>query len=187
MRRWRSAHRSAASALALTVVECLLVAALMLGAYALLPSEGETSTARLVLRLVLALLVVGVVMAGQVRSVLRSERPLLRVLRALTTVFCLYLLVFASVYAAVAHGHAGSFTQPLSHVDALYFTVTVFATVGFGDIAPVTESARVLVTLQMVLNLVLLGAGLRLLTGAARMRLKSRNQQQGGPDPGDSA
>ena len=29
---------------------------------------------------------------------------------------------------------ASSFNQPMTHTNALYFTVTVFATVGFGDI-----------------------------------------------------
>ena len=33
----------------------------------------------------------------------------------------------------------GSFTQPLDHTTALYFTVTVFATVGFGDIVAATD------------------------------------------------
>jgi len=38
----------------------------------------------------------------------------------------------------------------------------VFATVGFGDISPVSEVARVLTTLQMVGDLVLIGLVLRI-------------------------
>ena len=45
---------------------------------------------------------------------------------------------------------AGNFSQPLNHTDALYFTVTVFATVGFGDITATTEAARLVVTGQMI-------------------------------------
>ena len=36
----------------------------------------------------------------------------------------------------------GSFTEPLTRTDSLYFVVTVFATVGFGDITPLSLSAR---------------------------------------------
>ena len=38
---------------------------------------------------------------------------------------------------------AGTFTEPLTRTDAQYFTVTIFATVGFGDITAVTQTARV--------------------------------------------
>jgi len=46
----------------------------------------------------------------------------------------------------------------------------VFSTVGFGDIAPVTQPARVAVLVQMVANLLVLGVLLRAITGAVRVR-----------------
>ena len=48
----------------------------------------------------------------------------------------LFLLLFASTYFLMERASAASFTQPLTRTDALYFTVTVFSTVGFGDISP---------------------------------------------------
>jgi len=57
-------------------------------------------------------------------------------------------------------------------------TMTVFATVGFGDIAPVTPTARAVVLGQMVGNLVVLGLLLRLVTSAVRINRDRRN----GPD-----
>ena len=54
---------------------------------------------------------------------------------------------------------ARSFSQPLNHTDALYFTVTVFATVGFGDIIASTAAARLAVTGQMIIDLINLGSG----------------------------
>ena len=54
----------------------------------------------------------------------------------------------------------GNFSQEdLSRTDALYFTVTVFSTVGFGDISPTSESARLVVSGQMILDLFILGFG----------------------------
>ena len=35
-------------------------------------------------------------------------------------------------------------------MDSLYFSVTVFATVGFGDISAVSDAARVVVTIRMI-------------------------------------
>ena len=46
--------------------------------------------------------------------------------------------------------------------------VTVFSTVGFGDITPKGDLARILVSIQMLLDLVVIGAVVRLLTNAAK-------------------
>ena len=45
-------------------------------------------------------------------------------------------MVFASTYFVMERVSAANFTQPLTRTGALYFTVTVFSTVGFGDITP---------------------------------------------------
>jgi hypothetical protein len=74
---------------------------------------------------------------------------------------------------------AASFTEPLTRTDALYFTVTVFSTVGFGDITARSEAARVVLIVQMLADLALLGAGIRVLLGAVQ-----RGREQS-PDTGD--
>ena len=53
---------------------------------------------------------------------------------------------------------AASFTQPLTRTDALYFTVTVFSTVGFGDITAKSEAARIVLIVQMLADLAALSA-----------------------------
>ncbi|MBM9466022.1 potassium channel family protein [Nakamurella leprariae] len=50
-------------------------------------------------------------------------------------------------------------------VGALYFSVTVFATVGFGDMTPESGAIRLLVSVQMLLNLVVLGVVFRVVAG----------------------
>ncbi len=79
----------------------------------------------------------------------------------------------------MAHNVPDSFTDPLTRTDSLYFTVTVFATVGFGDIAPVTQAARVLVTVQMVGNLLLLGIALRVVVLAVQHRRRTVGRDGG--------
>ena len=64
---------------------------------------------------------------------------------------------------------ATTFTQGLDHTRALYFTITVFSTVGFGDITPATDPARLVVSAQMILDLILIGGVVRILVGAAKV------------------
>ena len=86
----------------------------------------------------------------------------------------LYLFIFARVYLANSLHDESAFTRPLDTTTALYFTVTVFATVGFGDIVANTDAMRLLVTLQMLLNLVVFGLVFRLLISAARRGVARR-------------
>jgi voltage-gated potassium channel len=58
----------------------------------------------------------------------------------------------------------------MTRLDALYFTMATFATVGYGDITPVSEPARFVTLLQMIGGLVLIGVVARVLIGAARLR-----------------
>ena len=119
--------------------------------------------------LVIAPLVLLVVSAWQIRAVMGSPQPGLRGIEALAIIAPLYLLLFAVTYFLMALDSPETFTaEPLTRVDALYLTVTVFSTVGFGDISAASQPARILVTIQMILNLIVLGAGVRLLTGAVK-------------------
>ena len=70
----------------------------------------------------------------------------------------LFLVLFASTYFVMERASAASFTEPLTRTDALYFTVTVFSTVGFGDITAKSEAARVVLIVQMLADLAFLGA-----------------------------
>ena len=97
----------------------------------------------------------------------------------------LYLVLFASTYFVMERTSAASFTEPLTRTDALYFTVTVFSTVGFGDITAKSEVARVVLIVQMLADLALLGVGIRVLVGAVQ-----RGRQRGsdtGDDTGPAA
>lgn len=66
----------------------------------------------------------------------------------------------------------------MTRTDALYFTVTVFTTVGFGDITATSQLTRRLVTIQMILDLLIVGLGIRVLLSAVE-----RGRQRQGPDP----
>ena len=56
----------------------------------------------------------------------------------------------------------------------MYFSSTIFTTVGFGDITAKSEAARLVVTLQMWLNLVFLGLVVRLVVNAVKFNQQRR-------------
>jgi voltage-gated potassium channel len=84
----------------------------------------------------------------------------------------LAILVCAFTAAYYSYGGPGSGIPKVgTHLDALYFTVTILSTVGFGDITATGQGARLLVTMQMVLDFsylaVVLGIVLNLITSAS--------------------
>ncbi len=146
----------------------IVVSIVVLGTvYFLIPAKGGISGSDLPW-LILALCLFAVVVAIQIPAILNARHPILRAAVAIGVLLPLYLIVFARVYLSTSLSDPGSFTEPLNHATALYFTVTVFATVGFGDIVAKTDSIRLLVTAHMLLNLVIVGAVIRLLVFAAR-------------------
>jgi voltage-gated potassium channel len=119
--------------------------------------------------------------AWQVYVIMRSVHPVVQAIQALTTAIPLYLLLFAAAYHLMSHAQTSSFTEPLTRTDGLYFSVTVFSSVGFGDITPMTEAARVVVMFQMLGDLLVLGVVLRVVLGAVRLG-RQRHEQGDPPD-----
>lgn len=141
--------------------------ALLFGIYYLIPFTDRTGAESLV-RLVLGIAFFAGVLAWQLRQVTRAELPGLRAIHALGVAIPLFLLVFAVVYLSLSQSSATRFSEPLNHTGALYLVITVFSTVGFGDITPEDDLARIVASIQMLLDLVVLGAVVRLLTTAAK-------------------
>lgn len=160
------------------VVRALLISVALVVLYYWLPLTGELDAVRSVL-LVVGLLVLVVLVVWQVRAIVRSQYPGLRAIEALAGVIPLFLLLFAAAYILVANTQPRAFTEPLTRTTALYFTITVFASVGFGDIAPKADAARVVTMVQMLSDLVVLGLVVRVIFGAARA---GRRQQSVDPD-----
>ncbi|TWV31272.1 two pore domain potassium channel family protein [Streptomyces misionensis] len=164
-------HRAAAAACARAVG---IVVALVV-AYYLVPLDTRSTTGT-VLLLVCGLLAVLLVFGWEARMILRSPHPRLKAVEALAATVALYLVVFASLYHVLEHDAPGSFTEPLTRTDALYFTLTTFTTVGFGDITARSEASRVAVMCQMVCGLLLVGVAVRLLAAVVDAGLRRRGR-----------
>ncbi|WP_214368825.1 potassium channel family protein [Pseudonocardia sp. H11422] len=165
-----------------TLVRSLISVTALVVVYYLLPLE-QTATGATLVQLLIGLILVGVFGVWQIRMIVRASYPALRAVETLATAVPLYLLLFAAGYYLLAQTQPASFTQSLTRTDTLYFTVTVFATVGFGDIAPVSQVARVVTTAQMVANLLVIGLLLRAVLGAVQVG-RSRRDTAGRPGDG---
>ena len=152
----RGTPRERRRALTLSLTRTLVNVTVVLVGYYLLPLDRTFGWGTVTV-LALGLLLVTALVGWQVRSILRSPHPALRAVETLALTVPLVLVLFAVAYVVLDRSDPQSFSEPLTRTDALYLVVTVFATVGFGDITAVTEVARALVTLQMVVDLVVLG------------------------------
>ncbi|MER5809090.1 potassium channel family protein [Streptomyces sp. NPDC002033] len=125
------------------------------------------STSIVILILLTGLVGFVVLVAFQVRSILLSRYPALRAIEALAVSIPFFLLLIAGGYVTMAAQSPGSFGRHLSHTNGLYFAVTVFTTVGFGDITAKSEAAQLAVTMQMLMDLIVFGLVIKAIMGAA--------------------
>ncbi|MEV0803757.1 ion channel [Kribbella sp. NPDC050281] len=155
-----------------SLLRSVLVSLVIVAGYFLLPMRLDGSLA--VVGLVGGLAVVALLLAWQVREIARSPYPRVRALGALATSVPLFLAVFATSYFLMARAEPANFNAPLNRLGSAYFTVTVFATVGFGDIVAVSSAARAIVTVQMIGDLIIVGLVARTLFGAVQRNLSQR-------------
>jgi hypothetical protein len=136
--------------------------------------------------LTVGLLILFAISAWQLNAVLRARYPAVRAIEALAITVPLFLLLFASAYFVMERGSPASFTHSLTRTDALYFTVTTFSTVGYGDITAASQTARVVVTVQMLLDLLAIGLGIRAFVGAVQLARQSSPAaaEPAAPEPG---
>jgi voltage-gated potassium channel len=158
------------------VLRAVLAASVLIALYYVLPLDRRVDTSTVAEFAVAFVVFVGL-MVLLVRAITQSDHPGLRALEGLFVAVPVFILLFASAYYLMSRGDPTTFTAPLTRTDALYFTVTVFATVGFGDISARSEAARLVVTAQMILDLIILGLGARIVLGAVQ-RGRERSSAQ---------
>ena len=109
----------------------------------------------------LVIILLGLLFVGCLLFIRRARtlRYTLGWFRLFTMVFAIVtagLGLFASLYWAQSIHDALSFSEPLTKLDATYFTLTTFTTTGYGDIAAKSQAARALVVGQMCFGFVVL-------------------------------
>ncbi|MUH43813.1 MAG: hypothetical protein F2792_06525 [Actinobacteria bacterium] len=87
------------------------------------------------------------------------------------------MVLFAGIYLSLSASDPGNFSEPLSRIGSLYFTVVTFGTVGFGDIHPASDVGRMIASAQIILDLVFIGLIVRVILGASKRTLESGAQK----------
>jgi hypothetical protein len=148
----------------------VITVVVLIVAYHLIPFDrGATWQIGVVAVVALVLLFAGA--AFELRAVTVAEFPTLRGIQALTVSLVVVLLAFAGIYMILSNSDSGAFDEVLDHAGALYFSLTTLTTIGYGDIVPVSHVARYVVMLQMVIDFLILGVFVKLITSTVRKRL----------------
>ena len=171
----RPDRREIAFAVALTVVRLVIGFWVIFFMLTLVP---DTPDGRFAVPLGLAVLAVVLYVwffKRQLAGVYKAKFPTLRAVEALVLVAAMFLAVFAMLYVMISLSDTSAFTEVLQPFNSYYFALTVLATVGFGDITPVTTLARSVTMVQMALDLVFVAVLIRVIGGAARRALQDRH------------
>jgi len=161
-------------------IETAAICGAIVAVYGLLPFSGNWGAAGLIVGGIAALVVIAVLIR-RVRRVLVAERPVPEAIAAVVVTATLTIITSSATYYAMASANPDSFRGLGTKIDATYFAVTVMSTVGFGDIVPTTQAARLVTTCHMIFTVALVGAAFRLVTWAARHNLSRRGDL---PTPG---
>lgn len=159
-------------------VRALVTATVFVVLYYVVPLDHRPHES-IALRLGAASALFVVVLASEIRGISNHDQPQLRGAVAMATVIPLFLVLFAWIYVTMATSNPASFGEHLSRTSALYFTVTVFSTVGFGDITAKTDPARLVVTFQMLADLAVVAIVVRLIFGAATRAVARKRTDDG--------
>jgi voltage-gated potassium channel len=160
------------------LLRALATTVLVVAVYYLLPLNNLAGIS-LGIALAAGLLALTAVVAYQVRAIIRHPHSAVRAIEALAITVPVFLLLFAATYFMMEQANADNFNvDSLTRTDSLYFTVTVFATVGFGDIAATSQVARVAVIAQMILDLLVLGLVVKVFIGAVEIGRGLRTPRQ---------
>ena len=146
------------------------LAMLALLVYFVIPLDGEHAeliAGALVIVATFALLPLAV---HRARRVVTADQPVLVAAQSLAITLTLLIVAFSSIYFVLGSEHEDQINGIRTKIDALYFTITILSTVGFGDVTATGQGARALVATHMIVNLVFLAVAIRLLSSALEKR-----------------
>lgn len=101
---------------------------------------------------------------------------------AFLTFYSVIVIVFAGLYrildelSAAPHFRIHGEMRVITYAESLYFSIVTIATVGYGDIAPVTNIARLIAAIEVVLGVLLLLFGFSEIMSYMRER-RGRGEQ----------
>jgi voltage-gated potassium channel len=103
----------------------------------------------------------------------------------LLSVVYLVVVFFALTYYLMERGDPSQFDGLETRTDALYFSIVTLGTVGYGDVHPLGQEARIAAMVQIVFDLVVIGALFAVASSqiAHRMNVVRSGHEHGGTEP----
>lgn len=102
---------------------------------------------------------------------------------AFLTCYAMLVIIFASLFMLMAkHGDQPHFrvvgeARAITFPEAVHFSITTLSTVGYGDIVPASNAARVVASAEVICGLLLLMFGVSELQEYAREHRRQREEQ----------
>lgn len=104
-------------------------------------------------------------------------------LRDLLIAVYIAVLFFATAFYLLERADRQQFTGLTTRLDAIYFTLSVLSTVGFGDVHADGQAARAMVCAQIVFNLLVVSLALAVARAAGPPRLHRHNRSHRHNEP----
>lgn len=150
-----------------------LILAAVVAVYFVVPVSPDLQRNTLI-RILVVILVLVLMAAGVVRQLRRHLDDTDRRVDGLIVSITVVMAVFAFVYYTLQQRDPGQFTEMQTRLDALYFTAVTAASVGYGDVHAVGQTARAMVLVQIVFNVVFIGTAVALLSSRIRAVASAR-------------
>lgn len=169
------------------VVRLVIGIALALVVFFTIPITGQEES--VVSSALTSMLVIGLLAAGVLWQVMRHlEDPSLRV-DGLIFAVVLAVLAFALGFYRLAVADPGQMSGLETRLDSLYFTISTLLTVGFGDIHAEGQTARAMVTIAMLFNVVVIATAVTTMSSLIKQRATDelaarRESESHGAHPG---
>ena len=155
----------------------VLVTTGIMGLYFLFPVTRETDTGTIARAgaavLVLVLLALGVVRQLKVHLD-QTDRRIDGLIVTIMTV----VAVFSFIFYALALHSPGQFDGLETRIDSLYFVAATMATIGYGDVHAAGQTARGLVLVLMVFNVVFVGTAVALMSSHIKQVATERMEER---------
>lgn len=152
------------------MVESLLPAAAILILYFVLPLRGQGAVAVSIIFAVVAVLFSFPLAFRAAKRVMESHQPIVHGGQAVLMILTSVVVAFSGLYYVLGTHYENQMMGVETRLDALYFTLTLTTTVGFGDVHPVGQAARGVATWNMVCNIAIIAIAVRLVMSAIQDR-----------------